>query len=289
MVSLAVMRVLLCCHAVFGQAPVPREIILATTTSTQDSGLLDALLPLFETKTGYRVKTIAIGTGQALAMAARGDADVVLAHAPTLEKRYVAQGSILNRRRVMYNDFILVGPAADPVQIKGLQQAAKALKRVADAQARFVSRGDNSGTHFLEKRLWQAADIEPQGRWYIEVGQGMGATLLVASEKGAYTLTDRGTFLSLKKHIQLVPVVEGDQVLLNIYSVMEVNPDRFPRINHAGAKAFADFLLTSETQMIIKTFGTDKFGQPLFFPNTEPQKEARSRIQCLNVRGGGWS
>ena len=141
----------------------------------------------------------------------------------------------------------------------------------------------------MEKRLWQAADVEPQGRWYIEVGQGMGATLLVASEKGAYTLTDRGTFLSLKKHIQLVPAVEGDQVLLNIYSVIEVNPDRFPRVNQTGAKAFADFLITPETQTIIKTFGTDKFGHPLFFPTTEPQKEARSRAQCLNVRGRGWS
>lgn len=241
-------------------------VILSTTTSTQDSGLLDVLVPLFEQKTGYTVKTIAVGTGQALALAARGEADVVLAHAPSLEKKYVADGKMLDRRLVMYNDFVIIGPADDPARIKGMKKAADAMKAIASTGSRFVSRGDNSGTHVLEKSLWKLAGVEPQGAWYIEAGQGMGATLGIADDRKAYTLTDRGTYLAFQKRVRLPILVEGDKPLLNIYSVMRVNPSNGPRINSAGGAAFAEFVLSPETQAVIKTFGVEKCGQPLFVP-----------------------
>ena len=241
-------------------------VILSTTTSTQDSGLLDVLVPLFEQKTGYTVKTIAVGTGQALALAARGEADVVLAHAPSLEKKYVADGRMLDRRLVMYNDFVIIGPADDPARIKGMKKAADAMKAIASTGSRFVSRGDNSGTHVLEKTLWKLAGVEPQGAWYIEAGQGMGATLGIADDRKAYTLTDRGTYLAFQKRVRLPILVEGDKPLLNIYSVMRVNPSNGPRINSAGGAAFAEFVLSPETQAVIKTFGVEKYGQPLFVP-----------------------
>jgi tungstate transport system substrate-binding protein len=253
--------------AAAGQTPAPaaRTLILSTTTSTQDSGLLDVLIPMFEQATGYSVKTISVGTGQALALAARGEADVTLAHAPALEKKYVEDGKMLNRRLVMYNDFVVVGPAEDPAQIRG-RKAADALARIAQAQARFVSRGDKSGTHLLEQALWKSAGVEPRGAWYIESGQGMGQTLLVANERKAYTLTDRGTYLAFQKRLDLPILVEKDRPLLNIYSVMEVNPANGPRVNAAAGKAFADFMLSPAVQAVIKTFGVDKFGQPLFVP-----------------------
>jgi tungstate transport system substrate-binding protein len=241
-------------------------IILSTTTSTQDSGLLDLLVPMFERKSGYSVKTIAVGTGQALALAARGEADVTLAHAPSLEKKYVADGKMTNRRLVMYNDFVVIGPEDDPARIKGDKSAVAALKRIAVAGSRFVSRGDKSGTHTLELALWRQAGVTPAGPWYIESGQGMGATLGIADDRRAYTLTDRATLLAFSKRVRLVPMVEGDRPLLNIYSVMEVNPANGPRVNAAGGKAFADFMLAPETQAVIKTFGVDKYGQPLFVP-----------------------
>lgn len=242
-------------------------VILATTTSTQDSGLLDVLVPLFEKKTGYTVKTIAVGTGQSLALGDRGEADVVLVHAPKLELEYLAKGNLVNRRLVMHNDFILVGPPDDPAGIKGIKKAAEAMKKIAERQAKFVSRGDNSGTHSKEKALWKAAGVTPKGGWYIESGQGMGATLTIASEKGAYTLTDRATYLAFKKRVQLAILLEGDAPLLNIYHVMEVNPAKHPRINVAGGKAFADFMVSREAQEGIRTFGVEKYGQPLFFPD----------------------
>ena len=241
-------------------------VILSTTTSTQDSGLLDVLVPMFERQSGYSVKTIAIGTGQALALAARGEADVVLAHAAELEKKYVAEGKMRNRRLVMYNDFVIIGPADDPARIKGMTSAAQALKAIAQAGARFVSRGDNSGTHILEKSLWKPAGVMPAAPWYIESGQGMGATLGVADDRNAYTLTDRATYLAYQKRLRLPILVQGDRPLLNVYSVMEVNPANRPRVNAAGGKAFADFMLAPETQSVIKGFGSDKFGQPLFVP-----------------------
>ena len=241
-------------------------VILSTTTSTQDSGLLDVLVPLFEQKTGYAVKTIAVGTGQALALAARGEADVVLAHAPALEKKYVADGKMLDRRLVMYNDFVIIGPVADPAKIKGMTKVADAMKAIAAAGARFVARGDNSGTHALERALWKLAGVEPQGAWYIEAGQGMGATLGIADDRKAYTLTDRGTLLAFQKRVRLSILLEGDKPLLNIYSVMQINPSNGPRVNAAGGAAFADFMVSADVQKVIKTFGVDKYGQPLFVP-----------------------
>jgi tungstate transport system substrate-binding protein len=259
-----------------GVAPVHsgQAVILSTTTSTQDSGLLDVLVPMFEKKTGYTVKTISVGTGQSLALAAKGEADVCLVHAPDSEKKYVADGLLLNRRLVMHNDFIIVGPAQDPVKIKGLPSAVDALKRIAEAKATFVSRGDNSGTHQLEKKLWSEANAKPEGAWYLQAGQGMGATLGIASEKRGYTVTDRATFLAFQKRVQLVNLVERDRILLNIYSVMEANAAKFPRVNVAGGKAFADFMVSAEVQAVIKTFGVDKFGEPLFFPDAGKREES---------------
>jgi tungstate transport system substrate-binding protein len=241
-------------------------VILSTTTSTQDSGLLDVLVPLFERKTGLTVKTISVGTGQALALAARGEADVTLAHAASLEKKYVAEGKMTNRRLVMYNDFVIIGPPDDPAKIKGLPNAFDALKRIAESQSRFVSRGDKSGTHVLELALWKQASVEPKGVWYIESGQGMGQTLGIANDRRAYTLTDRATYLAFQRRVDLPILVEKDRPLLNIYSVMEVNPANGPRVNTAGGKAFAEFMLAPETQAVIKEFGMDKYGQALFVP-----------------------
>jgi tungstate transport system substrate-binding protein len=241
-------------------------VILSTTTSTQDSGLLDLLVPLFEKKTGLTVKTISVGTGQALALAARGEADVALVHAPSVERRYVEEGRMRNRRLVMYNDFVIIGPEDDPAKTRGMPKAVDALKRIAETQSRFVSRGDKSGTHVLEQGLWKQAGIEPKGTWYIESGQGMGQTLGIANDRRAYTITDRGTWLAFQKRISLPILVEKDKPLLNIYSVMEINPANGPRVNVAGGKAFADFMVAPETQVLIRTFGVDKFGQPLFVP-----------------------
>jgi len=255
--------------ALVAPLPVPAQrapVILSTTTSTQDSGLLDVLVPMFERQSGYTVKTISVGTGQALALAARGEADVTLAHAPALEKKYVDEGKMLNRRLVMYNDFVVIGPEDDPAKIRGERKALEALKKIAGVGARFVSRGDKSGTHLLEQGLWKQAGVEPRAPWYIESGQGMGATLGIADDRKAYTLTDRATLLAFSKRVALKTMVEGDRPLLNLYSVMEVNPANGPRVNAAGGKAFADFMLAPETQAVIKTFGVDKYGQPLFVP-----------------------
>jgi len=241
-------------------------VILSTTTSTQDSGLLDVLVPLFESKTGYTVKTLSVGTGQALALAAKGEADVVLVHAPQLEKKYVAEGKLSNRRLVMYNDFVIIGPAEDPAGIRGLSDAALAMKKIADSQSRFVSRGDKSGTHILEQALWKQAGVAPLGSWYIESGQGMGQTLGIADDRRAYTISDRGTYLAFGKRVNLPILVEKDRPLLNLYSVMEVNPANGPRINTVGGRAFADFIVSPDTQAVIKSFGVAKYGQPLFVP-----------------------
>ena len=250
-----------------------RSVILSTTTSTQDSGLLDVLVPLFEKQSGYSVKTISVGTGQSLALAAKGDADVALVHAPSLEKKYVAEGKLQNRRLVMYNDFVIIGPKDDPAKIGSLKSAGAALKAIERVKAPFVSRGDNSGTHNLEKSLWKTAGIQPQGSWYIESGQGMGATLGIAQERSAYTITDRGTYLALQRRVTLPILIEGDRVLLNIYSVMEVNPANGPRVNAAGGKTFADFMVSPEAQNLIKSFGVEKFGQPLFVPVADKREE----------------
>jgi tungstate transport system substrate-binding protein len=257
------------------QAPAgQRNIILATTTSTQDSGLLDVLIPLFEKKTGYFVKTIAVGSGQAMVMGQKGEADVLLVHSPDAEEKFMAAGYGVNRRLVMHNDFIIVGPPVDRGGIKGTKSAGAAFKRIAGAKALFMSRGDNSGTDAKEKAIWKAAGIAPEGqKWYQQTGLGMGQTLNVASEKQTYTLADRGTYLALAKRLDLVILVEGDRDLLNIYHVIEVNPARWPKVNAGGVRAFADFMVSPETQAIVRAFGVDKFGSPLFFPDAGKRVE----------------
>lgn len=268
---------IICALLIPSWAPVQaqqKNIILATTTSTQDSGLLDALLPIFEKKTGYFVKTIAVGSGQAMTMGQKGEADVLLVHSPDAEKKFVADGYGIHRRLVMHNDFIVVGPGEDPAKIKGTKATTEAFKKIASAGALFLSRGDNSGTHSKEKDVWKASGINPEGqKWYQQTGLGMGQTLNVASEKNGYTLADRGTYLALKKNLQSNILAEGDAILLNIYHAIEVNPAKWPKVNTAGAKAFADFMISKETQDIIKTFGVDKFGSPLFFPDAGKKEE----------------
>jgi tungstate transport system substrate-binding protein len=250
--------------------PAAKSIILATTTSTQDSGLLDVLIPAFEKDTGYIVKTIAVGSGQALVLGEKGEADVLLAHSPDAEKKFVEQGFGLSRRLVMHNDFVIVGPANDPAGIKGTKSAKDALKKIAEARALFFSRGDNSGTHALEIRLWKAAglNVEDQ-KWHQQTGLGMGQTLNVSAEKKAYTITDRATYLSLKKTLGLEILVEADPLLLNVYHVIEVNPVKWPKVNAAGAKAFSGFMVSKKAQDIIKTFGIAKFGSALFFADAD--------------------
>ncbi|PLR92575.1 substrate-binding domain-containing protein [Bacillus sp. T33-2] len=242
------------------------DLILSTTTSTQDSGLLDVLIPTFEKKHPYNVKPVAVGTGQALEMGTRGEADVLLVHAPDAEQKIVDSGDAINRQKVMYNDFILVGPADDPARIKGLK-AKEAFTKILSSPSPFVSRGDDSGTHKKELELWKAAGLDPSKKQsYMETGQGMGSTLQVAAEKNGYVLTDRATYLAQKKNLGNADIlVEGDDSLLNIYHVMQVNPDKHDKINADGAKAFIDFMLDKDTKTTIKEFGTDKYGEPLFF------------------------
>jgi len=251
-----------------------KTIILATTTSTQDSGLLDVLLPVFEKKTGYFVKTIVVGSGQAMAMGQKGEADVLLVHSPAAEKKFVAEGYGINRRLIMHNDYIIVGPSEDPAKINGSKSASESFKKIASAKALFLSRADKSGTHVKEMDIWKKAGVNPEGeKWYQQTGLGMGQTLNVTAEKKGYTLADRGTYLALKKNLGLDILVEGDAMLLNIYHVIEVNPAKWPKVNAPGGKAFADFMVSKETQEIIKSFGVDKFGSPLFFPDAGKKEE----------------
>jgi tungstate transport system substrate-binding protein len=251
-----------------------KTILLSTTTSTQDSGLLDVLIPIFEKNTGYFVKTIAVGSGQAIAMGQKGEADVLLVHSQAAEKKIVAEGYGINRRIIMHNDFIIVGPPKDPAKIKGIKLASEAFKKMAASKSLFLSRGDNSGTHAKEKAIWKVAGINPEGeKWYQQTGLGMGQTLNVTAEKKGYAVTDRGTYLALKKNLGLDILVEGDAILLNIYHVIEVNPAKWPKVNATGAKAFADFMVSKETQEVIKTFGVEKFGSPLFFPDAGKKEE----------------
>jgi len=243
------------------------DLILATTTSTQDSGLLDVLIPEFENSNQYNVKTIAVGTGQALEMGTKGEADVLLVHAPEAEQKIVDSGDAINRQKVMYNDFILVGPSEDPAKVKGLT-VQEALAKMIESKATFVSRGDDSGTHKKELELWKKSTLDPKnlGENYVEAGQGMGATLKIASEKKGYTLTDRATFLAQQKNMPDTAIlVEGDESLLNIYHVMQVNNEKHDKVNTDGAKAFVEFMVADDTKKIIKEFGVDKYGEPLFF------------------------
>lgn len=244
-------------------------LILATTTSTQDSGLLDVLIPLFESESGYQVQTVAVGSGQAMQMGQQGNADVLLVHSPAAEKQFMTDGWGKERALVMHNDFLIVGPANDPAKIKGLS-ATDAFKAIAASQATFAARADKSGTSTKELGIWTKAKVDPateKPAWYIETGQGMGATLTIASEKNAYTLTDRATFLANKANLQLEILVEGDNSLLNVYHVITVNPDKWPKVNYAGATAFYKFMAEASTQDVIGKFGVDKYGQQLFIPD----------------------
>jgi len=254
--------------------PQVKDVILATTTSTQDSGLLEVLVPDFEKKTGYRVKPIAVGTGQALKMGEKGEADVMLTHAMKSEKPLVDSGVAVNYKLIMHNDFIVVGPENDPAGVKQAKDSKEAFKKIADKGALFISRGDDSGTHKQEKDIWAAAGVTPKGqKWYQETGSGMGQTLSVANEKLGYALTDRATYLAQKKNLKLIIVAQGDRGLLNIYHVAQVNPEKFPKVNAAGAKSFVEYLAGPEAQKIISEFGRDKFGEPLFYPDAGKKVE----------------
>ncbi len=251
------------------QAPKPANpnLILATTTSTQDSGLLDVLVPDFELKTGYVVKTVAVGSGEAMKMGQQCNADVLLVHSPSAEKDFMANNYGSDRRLVMHNDFVVVGPSSDPAGIKSSTTAIDAFTKIANSQSPFISRADQSGTNTKELAIWKSANITPAGDWYIESGQGMLATLQIASEKAAYTLSDRATFLANQSAVQLEILVQGDASLLNIYHVIVVNPANFPSVNNTGAIAFADYMVSPATQTLIGGFGVEKFGQALFTPD----------------------
>jgi len=237
---------------------------MATTTSVQDSGLLPYLLPHFEEGCGCKVDVIAVGTGQALKLASHGDVDVVLVHDPDAEKKFMEEGSGINRRTLMVNDFVILGPAADPARIMGTRDAAAALASIRRTGSNFISRGDGSGTNMKEKALWNKAGIKPAGPWYLEVGQGMGAVLTMASEKEAYTLCDRGTYLARMNQIQLRVLVEGDPELNNYYSVIQVNPDRHPAVKGELSRRLSDWLCSAEAQTLIG--GYSMGGRRLFTP-----------------------
>jgi len=252
---------------VYGCSSGSDELILATTTSTQDSGLLDVLVPQFEKEHDYKVKTIAVGSGEALRLAGEGEADVVLAHSPKAEEDFMAAGNGESRLVVMHNDFIIVGPVDDPAGIKGATNAGDAFKKIATAEALFLSRGDQSGTNTKELSLWTSAGIQPSGTWYQETGQGMGATLNVASDKQGYTLSDRGTYLAQKANLDLELLVEGDKALFNQYHVIVVDPKKHSNVNAEGARAFASFITSPTVQATIAQFGVKEYGQALFIPD----------------------
>lgn len=241
----------------------PKPLVLATTTSTKDSGLLDKLLPVFEEKKGYKVKVISQGTGQAIKTGEMGDCDVILVHARAAEDKFVADGYGVDRRDVMYNDFIVVGPEPDPAQIKGKTVEGAYAKLAQSAKYEFISRGDDSGTHKMELQLWDKAGVKPQGKWYLSVGKGMGDTLIMTSEKQAYTMTDRGTYASMKDKLKLEIIVEGDKLLLNPYGVIAINPQKHPDINYEGASAFIEFITSQEGKDIINNYKVN--GQQLFY------------------------
>lgn len=257
----------------------PQILIVATTTSTADSGLLDDILPPFEDEAKATVRVLAVGTGQAIALGERGDADILLIHDRDREDRFVAEGWGTLRRDVMYNDFVVIGPVHDPAGVSNAASAAQAFARIAQAgvnnEAVFVSRADQSGTHSKELLVWQRAGIDPTGGWYKTTGQGMGDTLTVANEFQAYTFSDRATYLARQDRLDLKILLEGDSSLLNPYAVIPVNPERHPRVNHELALRFVEYITRYETQERIATFGLDTYGQPLFYPNSVEWKSGR--------------
>lgn len=247
------------------------SIILATTTSTENSGLLDYILPKFKEETGIEAKVIAVGTGKALEMGREGEADVLLVHAKSSEEEFVKEGHGTERFDVMYNDFVIIGPKDDPAKLadKTKNNVIEAFKILSEGQSKFVSRGDDSGTHKKEKSFWQEAGIEPKGDWYVSAGKGMGDVIQMTNEMLGYTLSDRATYLSMKDNVDLEIVVEGDSKMFNQYGVIPVNPDKNDEINSEGAKTFVDWILSEKTQKLIGEFGKEKFGQPLFTPNAK--------------------
>jgi tungstate transport system substrate-binding protein len=266
--------------------PANPEIIMASTTSTRDSGLMDMLIPVFEKQTGYQMKPIYVGSGAAMSMGQQGNADVLLVHSPAAEVKFMDGGYGINRQLVMHNDFLIVGPKSDPAGIRGIAVATDALKKIADANINFYSRGDNSGTDALEKSLWKKIGISvadnstSNPKWYIEGGTGTGMLdlLRIASEKNGYTITDRSTFLFNQKVLGLDILVQGDPILLNVYHVIQVNPEKFTNVNAAGAKAFADFMVSAAAQALIAEYGKDKYGQALFFADAG-KTEAQLGVQ----------
>jgi len=256
----------------------PARLILATTTSTQDSGLLDYLLPGYQDEFNVQVQVIAVGTGQAITLGEDGNADALLVHARSKEDAFMAAGHGVRREDVMYNDFVIAGPASDPAGIQGMKKATRALEEIAQAKAPFVSRGDDSGTHVKEKEIWKAANIEPAGDWYVSAGQGMGEVLTTADEQLAYTLSDRATYLARTlEGTDLVILVEGDPILFNPYGVMAVNPDKNPQINNTLANQFIDWLVSLPTQAKIAEFGVADFGASLFTPDSTAWREAQGK------------
>lgn len=252
----------------FSLAHAGERLRLSTTTSTENSGLLHVLLPPFEDMFNIKVDVIPVGTGQALKLAENGDVDVTLVHARHLENRFVREGYGVNRRDVMYNDFVIIGPRSDPAGVRKAKTAVDAFKKIALNQATFISRGDNSGTHAKEMETWETTGKKPSGSWYLEAGKGMGTILIMAYEKGAYTLADRGTYLAFSgsRKIDLPILFEGDPVLFNPYGIIAVNPARYPHVNYVKAMALIDWVTSRQGQKIIKEFGKDRFGQPLFIP-----------------------
>jgi len=265
---------ILSCGLTASALAASKSLILATTTSIQDSGLLDVLIPLFEKESGYIVKTIAVGSGQAMRMGKRGEVDALLVHSPDAEKKFMAEGAGSYSRLVMHNDFIVVGPTTDPAKVLGSKTSSEAFKKIAAGKALFLSRNDNSGTHAKEIELWKAAGVNPDNqKWYKKTGLGMGQTLFVADERKAYTLTDYATYLALKRKLKLVILLEGDSNLLNVYHVIVVNAAKWPKVNSAGAKAFANFMVSPKTQKLIGLYGVEKFDAPLFFPDAGKKPE----------------
>jgi len=265
-ILLAVVVLALAAGCASGSDAQRREVLLATTTSFQDSGLLDDLVSDFALKTGYRIRATAVGSGAAIALGSKGDADVVFAHSEQAELDFMAQGNGERRVKVMHNDFVIIGPATDPARARG-QGSLAAFRAIAAAKATFYSRGDKSGTDVFEKNLWRQAGVTPSAPWYIEAATGMGQTLQIASEKRAYTIADRGTYLARKGGLALDILAEKEPPLFNYYHVMTVSPAKHPRVNSLGALAFVDYLVSPETQRRIQQFGVAKYGEPLFYPD----------------------
>ena len=258
-------------------AGAKQELTLATTTSTADTGLLEAILPAFERANNVKVKVIAVGTGQAIQIGERGDADVLLVHARDKEDKFMADGHGDLRKDVMYNDFVILGPEADPAGVKGTKDVVEAFTKIASSKATFVSRGDESGTHTKEKEVWSKAGLKPapDDKWYLSSGQGMGGTITMAEEKLGYTISDRGTYLAWKDKTRLAVVVEGDAALFNPYGVIAVSTAKHPTVKHDLALKFIEYVTSLETQKAIGEYGKEKYGQNLFFPDSQEWKAAR--------------